>query len=103
MAWVSIIAAILQLLGPIIAAWLQRLLERSAERLDFAPVGAQSPVTLINAAIEDCPWWAVGRRWALYRVQRVVIDHAHKIYAASIGRETIRPIPAETLSCEYGL
>jgi hypothetical protein len=87
MGWAAIIAAIIELFGPMLKEWLQKWLEsrlkKAAERVNVADFGTDeraAKVALLTQAIEDTPRWMPARRMLLRRmkadVERGAIDVA---------------------------
>jgi hypothetical protein len=87
MGWAAIIAAIIELFGPLLKEWITKWIEgrlkKASERINVADFGDDeraAKVALLTVAIEDLPRWAKARRMLLRRmkadVERGAIDVA---------------------------
>jgi hypothetical protein len=85
MGWAAIIAAIIELFGPMLKEWLQKWLEsrlkKAAERINVADFGTDeraAKVALLNVAIADTPRFMFARRLLLRQmrdgVERGTVD-----------------------------
>ena len=96
MSWAAVIAALLQVLGPVIADFLKQLLDkwlsRAAESLP-APEGPGHVGRLFDAAIERTPRFAFARRNLLRVARRVAESRAGAIFAAA-GGAPLAPLTA---------
>ena len=86
MGWAAIIAALIQLLGPIIADWLKKCMESRLRRTANGPAPAESfanegeaASALIDGVIASLPWYAYMRRSALRALKRVAITADGKV------------------------
>ena len=94
MSWAAVIAALLQVLGPVIADFLKQLLDkwlsRAAETLP-APAGPADVGRLFDAAIERTPRFAFARRSLLRAAKRVAESRAAEVFATA-GAAPLAPL-----------
>lgn len=102
MTWSNIILAIIRLLGPVIAEWLEDILDRASYRMSYRPSESYDAVRLVDRAIHDTPWWLLWRRMMLRRVRRAVLDHVRIIDRAVTCGEAIQPL-TDSARSRYGL
>jgi hypothetical protein len=76
MGWAAIIAAIIELFGPLLKEWLQKWLEsrlkKAAERINVADFGddeRMAKMALLTRAIEDTPRYMFARRLLLRQMR----------------------------------
>jgi hypothetical protein len=83
MGWTVIIAALIRVLGPVLADWLEgctkERLENAAAKLPAADTFAsegEAAAAVFDRAIADLPRWAKWRRNALARAKEVAVQGA---------------------------
>jgi hypothetical protein len=81
MGWAAIIAALIRVLGPVLADWLEgctkERLENAAAKLPAADTFAsegEAAAAVFDRAIKDLPRWAKWRRKALARAKEVAVQ-----------------------------
>jgi hypothetical protein len=91
MTWATIIAAIMATFGPMLAEWLKRWLEdklKSAAALIPAPSAVGSAKSgmhaIYEAAYNDTPRRAFGRRALLRVLRRLSVDRAEELVRGSV-------------------
>ncbi len=89
MSWAAIIAVIIQVLGPLLKEWLERLLNQAAARLDGKdlPPSIIDPVEgmrLVFAEARSQLWWYQwARHRALSRAESAMMRHADQTWVAA--------------------
>jgi hypothetical protein len=81
MGWAAIIAALIRVLGPVLAGWVEdctkERLEKAAAKLPAADTYAsegEAAAAVFDRAIKDLPRWAKWRRKALQRAKEVAVQ-----------------------------
>lgn len=94
MNWASVITLIVQMLGPVLSDFLQKLLESLLKKvsggLPAPSTGDAQPADvqvrhLFDAALERLPRFAFARRSLLWGCRRVAVAHAAEVFAAAAG------------------
>ena len=102
MTWLSIVAILFEILGPLLRKWLEDLLTQAAANLDasdlpsppcYTPEGGMDK--LLAEADKLIPWWMMLRRLALYRVMASLKRHSSGVWATAVKGETVPQLTVE--------
>lgn len=102
MSWAALITLLLQFFGPILAKFLEDLLNRAAERMAAPPMsyaGASGLERLFDAAADELSWWQFRKKAVLAVCRRQATAHADAFFAAAKFGSSFAPVmsPAEAV------
>ena len=96
MSWAVIIAALLEVLGPVLQDLLRQLLDRwltrAARTLPDPGDSMQSNLDdLFDRALDQCRWWQFGRVALLERARSAALRRSNAVAAFAAGDRTVIP------------
>lgn len=81
MTWLMILDTLIRLFGPILIAWLEKVLNDAARSMPERPSGdTAADLTALFARARRGTWvWQRGKRYALRLAERAALDRADEI------------------------